>query len=72
MKTLMISDDAYAKLASIKGKKSFTDLILDITERVKQTNRTEIMRYAGILNDEEAEAMQRSVKRTRKAFNGRI
>jgi predicted CopG family antitoxin len=49
MKTIMISDETYRKLASIKGKKSFTNLLSEMVDRLKQTNKSEILKFAGIM-----------------------
>ena len=38
MKTIMISDEAYQKLASRKGKKSFTELLIELSDNAKQTS----------------------------------
>ena len=35
MKTIMISDEAYEKLASRKGKKSFTELLIELSDNAK-------------------------------------
>jgi predicted CopG family antitoxin len=72
MKTIMLSDEAYKKLASIKGDKSFTELVIVLVDRLKQTNTKEIMKFAGIMNDKEAEKLQKIVKNIRKRARARI
>lgn len=72
MKTIMISDDAYQKLAAIKGKKSFTDLISEIVDAVKQKKKDDIMKFAGIINDEEAKEMEQIVRQVRGRARARI
>jgi predicted CopG family antitoxin len=72
MKTIMISDETYRKLSSIKGEKSFTELLSELVDRLKQTNIKNIMDFAGIINDEEAEALQKTVNKIRKRAKARI
>ena len=72
MRTIMISDQAYEALARIKGKKSFTELLLSLVERLKQNDTNTIMRFAGILNDDEAEELKDIVTKIRARAKARI
>jgi predicted CopG family antitoxin len=72
MKTIMISDETYRKLASIKGKKSFTNLLSEMVDRLKQTNKSEILKFAGIMNGKEADELQRLVAGIRKRAKARL
>ena len=65
MKTIMISDDAYEKLSSIKGKKSFTVLLSELADRMKQKKSDDIMKFAGIMSKEEADEVEKIAKRIR-------
>jgi len=71
MKTIMVSDEAYRKLASIKDGKSFTDTISELVDRLKQTNTKEIMKFAGIMSKEEADDLQKIVAEIRKRAKAR-
>lgn len=66
MKTIMISDEAYQKLASRKGKKSFTELLIELSDNAKQTSTGDLLQFAGIMPSEEAEAVERVIKKVRK------
>lgn len=68
----MISDEAYKKLTSIKGKKSFTELLSEMVDRLKQTNKQEILKFAGIINEKEANELQKLVKGIRKRAKARL
>ncbi len=72
MKTLMISDETYAKLAAVKGKKSFTELLSELVDRAKLTRTDEIMAFAGIIDDEEAKILHKTVSDVRKNFRSRL
>jgi predicted CopG family antitoxin len=72
MKTIMVSDETYGKLASIKGKKSFTELLSELVDRLKQTNKQELMKFAGILNKAEADDLRKTVAKVREDFEARL
>lgn len=72
MKTIMISDEAYRKLASIKGKRSFTGLVLDVVEGIKQKKRDDIMRFAGIMSNAEAATIERIAMKVRLRAKARV
>ncbi len=65
MKTIMISDDTYEKLSSIKGKRSFTMLLSDLVNSLKQKKNEDIMKFAGIMNASEAKEVEKIAKRIR-------
>lgn len=71
MRTIMISDQAYEKLASMKGDKSFTELLTELAERVRQTSKSSILKFAGIMDKDEAEELQGEIKEIRKRFGAR-
>ena len=72
MKTIMVTDEAYEKLASLKGSKSFTVTISELVDRLKKNNVKDIMQFAGIIDDDEAEELQKVVARIRKNARSRI
>lgn len=71
MKTIMISDEAYRKLASIKGERSFTELVSELVDRLKQTNIQDILKFAGILGEKEADMLQDTIAKIRKRAGAR-
>ena len=66
MKTIMISDDAYNKLSSLKGNRSFTEVISDLVERQRKAKYESIKKFLGVIQKEEADDLQESIKETRK------
>ena len=72
MKTTMISDETYRKLAAIKGKKSFTALLSEMVDRLKQNNKDKILKFAGIIDIKDAEELQNFVVKIRKRAGSRI
>ncbi len=44
VKTIMISDETYRKLAAIKDKKSFTILLSEMVDKLKQNNKDKILK----------------------------
>lgn len=72
MKTIMVTDEAYEKLTSIKGSRSFTVTISELVDRLKQNNTKDLKQFAGILGNDEARALQKTVTRIRKAAGSRL
>lgn len=72
MKTTMISDETYRKLVAIKGKKSFTALLSEMVDRLKQNNKDKILKFAGIIYIKDAEELQNFVAKIRKMAGSRI
>ena len=60
-KTISITEEAYDRLSSLrKDSESFSKII----ERM--TNKVDILDYAGILSEEEAARLEKSIYKTRK------
>ena len=60
-KTISITEEAYDRLSSLrKDSESFSKII----ERM--TNKVDILDYAGILSEEEAARLEKSMYKTRK------
>ena len=66
-KTISITEEAYERLRMRKEKnESFTDVINKIT------GKRDIMEFAGILSDEDAEKIKKHIKKRRQASRERI
>ena len=66
-KTLTITEDAYERLAKVKGRnESFSDVI------VKHFPKHSLLEIAGILSHEEAERMRRHIIELRKRSRQRM
>jgi len=72
MKTIMIRDDVYNKLARIKGNKSFSDIIEELIEESISLRRKKIEKYFGILKDDEAKELKKEIYEIRKNLNENI
>jgi predicted CopG family antitoxin len=72
MKTIMIRDDVYNKLARIKGNKSFSDIIEELIEESISLRRKKIEKYFGILKDDEAKELKKEIYEMRKNLNENI
>ncbi len=72
MKTIMINDTAYEKLSKIKGNKSFSELLSELADSAKQTRKASILKFAGIIDKEEAMELHRAVSRARRNFKARL
>jgi predicted CopG family antitoxin len=72
MKTIMVSDESYNKLLSIKGTKSFTELLSEIVDRLKSDKMSDIDGFFGMMKDSEAEELREFVKRTRGSAKVRL
>ncbi len=66
VKTITIKESVYDKLAGLKGNgESFSDLF----ERLAEKAKPDIMKYAGIISDDEAERIRKSMLEGRRSFN---
>jgi predicted CopG family antitoxin len=72
MKTIMIRDDVYNKLARIKGNKSFSDIIEELIEESISLRKKKIEKYFGILKDDEAKELKKEIYEMRKNLNENI
>lgn len=72
MKTIMISDETYQKLAAIKGKKSFTVLLSELAEKAKQTKLKDLERFFGIMSNDEAEWLEKFITDRRRNAKVRV
>ncbi|MCL5238938.1 MAG: antitoxin VapB family protein [Candidatus Marsarchaeota archaeon] len=66
MRTIMITDDVYNRLARMKGKKSFSELLAELSAKRAESGKRALLRVAGVLTHEEAEEMRRMIDRTRR------
>ncbi len=71
MKTVMLSDEAYKKLASIKGSKSFTELVSELVDKVKGVKLADIDKFFGIISSDEAQSLQMNAAKIRRRFKVR-
>lgn len=66
-KTISITEDAYERLAALKkGNESFSEII------GKLTNKVNILDFFGILNKEEADNLEKSIKNLRANTHKRL
>ncbi|BCS93498.1 hypothetical protein L3N51_01761 [Metallosphaera sp. J1] len=72
MKTIMIRDDVYERLLEIKGDRSFSELIDQLIRESRDSRNKRLMRYFGILTDEEANKLEEEVKRAREKLDESI
>jgi len=56
----------------LKGKRSFTELLSELLEEIKQTDKNSILSFAGIIDDERAKEFQNRVERVRKNIKARV
>ena len=72
VKTIMIRDDIYNRLLSLKGDSSFSEVIARLLEESKTARVDRLRRYFGILKDEEAEELERIVEELRSRLRIRL
>lgn len=66
-KTLTITEDAYERLASLKTEdESFSEVINRVTGKVS------LLSIAGILTEDEADALEKRIKEIRKRSRSRM
>ncbi len=71
MKTLMITDEVYRKLAVVKGGRSFSELLDEMLAGAKKERNARLARFFGILSDKEAVEMRNNVAEFRRNFKVR-
>lgn len=71
MKTITISDEVYRKLVSIKGKKSFSQIIDELIA-YNVSKRVEKILEVTLRESEDIEELERIVKEIREKFRVRI
>jgi predicted CopG family antitoxin len=71
MKSIMVSDQTYEKLASIKAGKSFTELLSELVDSLKKTRVRDILKFAGIMDASEAKVLNAEVAKIRNGFGAR-
>jgi predicted CopG family antitoxin len=67
----MITDEVYRKLSLIKGERSFSELLDEILTEVKSERNARIMKFFGIIGDNEANEIRKNVVEFRKSFKVR-
>ena len=71
MKTLMITDEVYKKLAAVKGERSFSELLDEILADAKNERNIRLKRFFGVISDREADQMRKNVAEFRRNFKVR-
>jgi len=68
VKVISLSNEAYEKLKSLKGNKSFSEVVVEIVED-RKTKKRSIMDFAGIWKDDnEWDAISKKIYEDRKKF----
>jgi len=62
-KVISLSDESYTELARLKKSLSFSEIIIKL---IKEKRKDELMKFAGILSNEEAEKMKKEISEIRK------
>ena len=68
-KVITISDESYDELKRLKKELSFSKIIIELAREKKKEN---MMSFAGILTNEEAEKMKRNLSEMRKLSSRRF
>jgi predicted CopG family antitoxin len=67
----MIKDEVYMKLRRIKGKRSFSETLDDLSNRYEASDKEPFRRMVGMLNHKESEELREKVKKIREQFKVR-
>lgn len=68
-KIISISDEAYEELSKLKNGSSFTEVILNIIQEKKKDS---LIKFAGILTEEEGNKILKNIKEERKIGSRRF
>lgn len=52
VKVISLSEEAYGKLKSIKGDKSFSEVIVEVVDKNKKGTGKDLMKFFGIWKDD--------------------
>lgn len=66
MRTIMIKDTVYEKLAKMKDGKSFSELLEELAERDLNRKREAFRKMAGMLTKSEVKEMKKRIEEMRK------
>ena len=72
MKTITISDEVYWKLVSIKGNKSFSEIIDELIRRNMEIRVKKIIELAGYGDKEAADVLEDIMNKVRDSFRVRV
>mgnify|MGYP001579232242 CR=1 FL=1 len=67
-KIISISDEAYEKLKRMKNEMSFSEIIIELTFEKTKDN---LMKFAGMLSNEEADKIKKDIYSERKKLSSR-
>ena len=68
VKVISLSNEGYEKLKSLKGNKSFSEVVVEIVDD-RKTKKRSIMNFAGIWKDDnEWDAISKKIYEDRKKF----
>lgn len=68
-KVISISDDAYENLRKLKKEQSFSEIIIELS---MEKGRDNLMKFAGVLANEEAEKIKKEIYKERKITSRRF
>jgi len=72
VKVISLSNEAYEKLKNVKGDRSFSELVIDMHERLSSSKvyrKGEIMKFCGIWkDDDEWDKIAKILEEDRKKF----
>ncbi|MDE1827997.1 MAG: antitoxin VapB family protein [Candidatus Micrarchaeota archaeon] len=71
MRTIMIKDTVYKRLAEIKGGDSFSETIDRILSESRSARKAKLAKFFGTMSSGEAAKMQVRVKKIRQGFKSR-
>ena len=68
VKVISLSNDAYGRLKSLKGSKSFSEVVIELSEGRRK--KGDLMKFFGVWADKtkEVEKMKRMIEKDRKKF----
>jgi len=71
MKTIMIDDETYEKLKRIKNNRSFSTLLSNLIDEARGREKSNIKKFYGILNEQEATMWESAISQSRDELRGR-
>ena len=68
-RVISISDEAYGRLKKLKNEMSFSEVIVELTVEKSENN---LMKFTGLLTNEEAEKIKKDIYEERKTQSKRF
>ncbi|MBR9689771.1 MAG: antitoxin [Candidatus Altiarchaeota archaeon] len=72
MKNIMVKEGVYTRLKDIKGEKSFSDILDELTRSKIELRKRNLREYFGTYTDKEAKELEKNISEVLRVAKGRL